>query len=168
MERVVLVDDQDREIGEMEKLEAHEKGLLHRAISVCLFDEKGRWLIQRRARGKYHSPGQYANSCCSHPRKGEKPLDAALRRTFEELGVRAQLRFCTTFVYREEVGQDLVEHEYDYLFMGRSLNAPSPDPDEVESCHWWTTEQIEEALEKTPEIFASWFRHVFEICKQFL
>jgi len=161
MEQVVLVDEQDRPTGYMEKLEAHKKGLLHRAVSVCLFDKQGRWLIQQRATSKYHSPGLYANSCCSHPRKGESPKDAAERRVYEELGIHVKLRYATSFIYRADVGSGLIEHEYDHLFIGKYDGAVDPNPNEVSQVVWWSKEEIEKKLKNTPEIFAGWFKEVF-------
>jgi len=162
MEMVVVVDENDREIGQMEKLEAHEKGVLHRAISVCLFDDQKRWLIQKRAACKYHCPGLYANSCCSHPRSGEKTIEAASRRIYEELGIHASLSFCTPFIYKEDVGGGLIEHEYDHLFVGLCSVTPSPNPEEVEKIEWWTLDQIKAKLRTHPEIFAPWFPIIVE------
>jgi len=157
MEMLIIVDENDREIGQMEKMEAHRKGVLHRAISVCLFDDENRWLLQKRAQGKYHCPGLYANSCCSHPRSGESAIDAASRRIKEELGVHTPLSFHSHFVYKKDVGGGLIEHEYDHLFVGQCTDTPQPNPEEVESVVWWTQEEIKEKLQTTPEIFAPWF-----------
>jgi len=162
MEMLIVVDENDREIGQMEKMEAHRKGVLHRAISVCLFDDANRWLIQRRALTKYHCPGLYANSCCSHPRSGESTIDAASRRVYEELGAHSALSFHSSFMYKADVGGGLTEHEYDHLFVGRCTTSPQPNPEEVDALFWWTTEEIEEKLRTTPEIFAPWFPLIVE------
>ncbi len=171
-EFVVLVTPQDQEIGLMEKLQAHKEGALHRAISVCLFDEERRWLLQRRALTKYHSPGLLANSCCSHPRQGETPLDAASRRIYEELRInysQDRLEHVSTFIYREDVGQGLIEHEKDYLFVGKILASDikiPPNPDEVHEILWVTDEEIQSMMEKTPELFTKWFFHIYRELKR--
>jgi len=162
MEILIVVDENDREIGQIEKMEAHRKGVLHRAVSVCLFDDENRWLIQKRAQAKYHCPGLYANSCCSHPRPGESSLEAASRRIGEELGVHASLSFHSYFIYKTDVSDGLIEHEYDHLFVGRCTTTPQPNLEEVESVVWWTQEEIEEKLQTTPEIFAPWFPFIVE------
>lgn len=170
MEYVVIVDQKNRVLGLQEKQLAHQQGMLHRALSVCLFDERGRWLLQRRASHKYHSPGKWANSCCSHPRLCEDPIDAAHRRVFEELGLKVPLSFCKTFLYREEVGGGLCEHEFDYLFRGRvSLDKELLlNPDEVSEIGYFTTEEIENLLREKPDFFAPWFVHVFQHMKPLL
>ena len=162
MEYVIVVDRDDHILGIEEKLLAHQQGSLHRAISVCLFDEQGRWLLQRRASSKYHSPGQWANSCCSHPRLLEKPLDAAKRRTFEELGIEVSLRFLKTFLYREKVGQGLIEHEFDFLFIGHvsSMLQCRPNPEEVSEVRFFTPEEIQTLFRERLQFFAPWFPHV--------
>ena len=162
MEEVVLVNIDDRVLGQMEKIQAHKDGVLHRAISICLFDEKGRWLVQRRALGKYHSPGKWSNSCCSHPRPDESTEMAASRRMFEELGVVCPLVFCTSFVYRADVGDGLIEHEFDHVFIGHYYGPFAFNPEEVEATEWWETERIREALKETPSIFTPWFSLIFE------
>jgi isopentenyl-diphosphate delta-isomerase len=162
VEEVVLVDSHDQVIGQMEKLQAHQEGRLHRAVSVCLFDASGRWLLQRRALIKYHSSLLYANSCCSHPRIHEMAEAAAHRRVFEELGVTCPLVPLTSFVYKVDVGDGLIEHEFDHLFIGNFDGTCVLNRDEVESVVWWGREEIAQALKKTPSIFARWFPFVFE------
>lgn len=163
MEYVVLVTSDDRIEGVEEKLLAHQKGSLHRAVSVCLFDEAGRWLLQKRASCKYHSPGKWANSCCSHPYLGELPLEAATRRVFEELGVSVALQPQGSFLYKEAVGSSLIEHEYDYVFSGRvSPSLLKPNPKEVEEVAFCSQDQIAEKLQNDPDFFAPWFQYVFQ------
>ena len=157
MEEVILVDTHDQEIGRMEKLQAHQKGCLHRAISVCLFDKQGRWLLQRRALSKYNSPGLWSNSSCSHPRPGETTQEAALRRLFEELGVRCPLTFSTSFIYKQDVGDGLIEHEFDHLFIGHYDGPFSPNPDEVMEVAWWESDTVKKCLQETPTVFTKWF-----------
>lgn len=162
MEYVVIVDSQDLILGIEEKLLAHQKGTLHRAVSVCLFDSEGRWLMQKRASGKYHSPGKWANSCCSHPRLLETPHHAACRRIKEELGAEVSLTPRGSFLYREEVGHGLVEHEYDYLFTGAcSKELLHLNPAEVEEIDFFSTEELSEKLTSSPKLFAPWFPYVF-------
>ena len=161
MEEVILVDAHDQRIGQMEKLQAHREGRLHRAFSVCLFDHQGRWLLQRRALKKYHSPGLWSNSCCSHPRPEETVEAAASRRMAEELGVTCPLVFCGTFIYKTDVGEGLTEHEFDHLFIGHYDGPFAPNPDEVEAVEWWETEKIAAALQQTPSLFTKWFPIIY-------
>ena len=118
VEYVVLVNESDDEIGFMEKMEAHEKAILHRAFSVFLFNSRNEFLLQRRALEKYHSPGLWTNSCCSHPRRNESAIDAAKRRLMEEIGMQCDIREIFSFLYKADVGQGLTEHEFDHVFVG--------------------------------------------------
>jgi isopentenyl-diphosphate delta-isomerase len=156
-ERVILVDEDDREIGTMDKLEAHERGALHRAISIFVFDPEGRVLLQRRAMEKYHCPGLWANTCCSHPRPGETPLMAARRRLGEELGMTCDLRFVGKVLYRAPVGNGLIEHELVSAFIGHSTVSIVPDPSEVMEVRHVDPEELRREIEDAPERFAPWF-----------
>jgi isopentenyl-diphosphate Delta-isomerase len=156
-ERVVLVDELDREVGVAPKLEAHRAGTLHRAVSVFVFDRDGLLLLQRRAASKYHSASLWANTCCSHPRQGETPHDAARRRLHEEMGIDCALEAAGTFTYQAEVGRGLIEHELDHLFVGRFDGSPSPDPAEVAAWRWGSLDAIEHELSTRPDEFAAWF-----------
>lgn len=146
-EHVILVDEQDRELGMAEKMDAHRKGLLHRAISVVLFQKENPNLVllQQRAAGKYHSPLMWANACCSHPRHGELPAAAASRRLYEELGIDVEVESLIpagTFIYRAELG-DLIEHELDHVFIGFIENQDIPfNPAEVAAVEWVDTKDI--------------------------
>jgi isopentenyl-diphosphate delta-isomerase len=162
LEEVVLVSEDDRVIGRMEKEAAHREGKLHRAISVCVFDSQGRWLLQRRSLTKYHSPGKWSNACCGHPRWNEEPERAASRRLFEELGVTCPLSFCLSFVYRADVGGGMIEHEVDHLFTGVFEGPIIPNPDEVCEVAWWERGAIEESLKKSPQLFTPWFPFIFD------
>jgi len=155
-ERVILVDAEDRELGTAEKLDAHVRGLLHRAVSVLLFDARGRTLLQRRAAGKYHSAGLWANACCSHPRPGEDAPVAARRRLVEELGIDVPLVHALTFTYRAPVGGGLIEHELDHVFTGRFQGEPRPAPDEVEAWEWRDAARLPGEVSAEPERYAAW------------
>ena len=159
-ERVVLVDPEDRELGTAEKLAVHRDGRLHRAVSVFLFDGAGRWLLQRRADGKYHSPGQWSNTACTHPRPGEAPGEAAARRLLEEMGVGAELRPAFRFLYRAELAgaEPLVEHELDHVFVGRFDGEPRPAPEEVADWRWADADALRADLAEHPDAYTPWFR----------
>ena len=159
-ERVVLVDPDDREIGTADKLEVHRDGRLHRAVSVFLFDGEGRWLLQRRADGKYHSPGLWSNTACTHPRPGEMPAEAASRRLEEEMGVRCLLRPAFTRVYRAELDgpEPLVEHELDHVFVGWFDGEPFPADAEVSGWEWMDAHVLRADLSTRPERYTPWFR----------
>ena len=134
--QVVLVDSNDKAMGTMEKLEAHKKGLLHRAISVFIFNDKKELLLQRRAFDKYHSGGLWTNTCCSHPYPNEKIIDAANRRLEEEMGIITSLKKCFDFVYHAKLENDLIEHEYDHVFVGFSNQTPHLNLVEASSFKW--------------------------------
>ena len=157
-ECVVLVDADDRETGTMPKLAAHREGARHRAVSVFLRDGRGRVLMQRRAFTKYHSPGLWANACCSHPRPGDAPIVTAARRLREELGLEAALRDVGRVAYRAQLGNGMIEDEIVHLFIGQTDRIPVPRPDEVSEWHWTEPEALAAALESEPHRFAAWFR----------
>ncbi len=159
---VILVDEEDKELGTMEKLKAHEKGLLHRAISVFLFDENGNWLLQKRADSKYHSPGRWSNTACSHPFPGEESESAAHRRLQEEMGLQAMLTKAFHFKYHIEFENGLQEHELDHIFVGITNKAPTPDPLEVS--HWKSIshQNLRKEIEQNPENFTGWFLLLYE------
>ena len=161
-EHVVLVDETDRPIGTEAKLAAHLSGALHRAFSVFVFYRTGNLLLlQRRARTKYHSGGFWANTCCGHPRPGESVHGAAMRRLREEMGLGCELRPLTAFRYRAEVGNGLVEHEYDHILVGHYDGAPSPNPDEVEDWRWVTLNELTAEILRHTDRFAAWLpRHL--------
>jgi isopentenyl-diphosphate Delta-isomerase len=158
VEEVVLVDREDRPLGTMEKQRAHREGALHRAVSVFVFDDQDRLLLQRRAADKYHSAGEWTNTCCSHPRPGEAPADAALRRLREEMGFECPLHPAFVFTYRAEVGGGLVEHELDHVFVGRWSGDPHPDPSEADDWRWAALDDAAREVEADPSRFTPWFR----------
>jgi isopentenyl-diphosphate Delta-isomerase len=162
MEQVILVDREDRVTGTMEKLEAHRTGALHRAFSVFIFNTRGEMLLQKRALEKYHSPGLWTNACCSHPRPGETSLDAANRRLNEEMGLKTELHFKTTFIYRSDFENGLIEHELDHVFTGITENVPKINITEVADYKWLSTDQIKDLIKKDPETFTTWFRIAME------
>jgi isopentenyl-diphosphate delta-isomerase len=158
-EQIILVDDEDREIGLAAKIAAHRQGLRHRAISVCVLDGRGRMLLQRRAPGKYHSGGLWTNACCTHPRAGETVEAAARRRLREELGVDCELKFALRTHYRAEVGNDLIEDEIVHLFVGAYDGAVTPDPAEVAGFDWVSRADLCQRIAAAPEAYTYWFRH---------
>lgn len=160
MEEVVLVNEKDEVLGTMEKIQAHREGLLHRAFSVIIFNEKGEMLIHKRAVDKYHCGGLWTNACCSHPRLNEKPIDAAKRRLTEEMGFTCDVRFIDSFIYKVEFDNGLTEHEFDHLFVGKYSKNPNPNPDEVEDWKYVSLENIKKDVASNPEMYTFWFRDI--------
>lgn len=158
MELVILVDEEDNEIGVMEKMEAHKKGLLHRAFSVFLFDSKGRMLIQKRAQSKYHSGGLWTNACCSHPRSNESVEEAARRRLIEELGIEADVSIAFCFTYQAKLDNDLQEHEFDHVLLGTYEGDVNYNDEEVEDFLFIEIDKLLEDIEKDPDNFTIWFK----------
>ena len=148
MEQVILVDQDDREIGVREKLDAHKRGELHRAFSVFVFDGQGALLIQQRAKGKYHTSGLWTNTCDGHPRPGETIAEAARRRLLEEMGFECELDEALAFTYHAELGDGLVEHEYDHVLVGRFDGEPEPDPREAAGWQWVDLETLDEDMRR--------------------
>jgi isopentenyl-diphosphate delta-isomerase len=161
MEKVVLVNEHDVEIGLMEKMEAHEKALLHRAFSVFIFNKKGELLLQQRALRKYHSGGLWTNTCCSHPRPNEKTIAAAHRRLHEEMGFDTELTKAFDFTYKAEFNNGLTEHEFDHVFIGTFDGLILPNFDEVEGYAYRALPLIETALKSNPDFFTEWFHIAF-------
>jgi isopentenyl-diphosphate delta-isomerase len=161
-ENLILVDERNRAIGRAEKWAVHERGLLHRAFSIFLVDARGRLLLQRRSRAKYHSAGLWANSCCGHPRPGERTATAARRRLREELGANAGLRFGFRARYRTELPNGLIENEIVYVFFGRAPESAKPlalNPAEVSAVGWMTLDELDSDLAKHPGRYAYWLRY---------
>ncbi|MGI9404420.1 MAG: isopentenyl-diphosphate Delta-isomerase [Hyphomicrobium sp.] len=157
-ESVILVDDEDREIGTAPKLLAHEHGDLHRAFSVLIHDRNGRQLLQKRHSGKYHSGGLWSNACCGHPRPGEEVSSAAARRLREEMGFTCPLSPLGTLIYRAEVGGNLIEHELVHIFTGLYEGAVHPDPQEADDTAWRSLSEIGQDVGTAPETYTTWFR----------
>ena len=162
LEYVILVDKDDKPIGQMEKLEAHEKALLHRAFSVFIFNDKDELMLQQRALSKYHSPGLWTNTCCSHQRHGESNIDAGKRRLQEEMGFSVDLEEVTSFIYKAPFDNGLTEHELDHVLVGYYNHNPSPNPEEVESWKWVSVAEIKQDIIDNPTIYTAWFKIIFE------
>jgi len=162
MEKVITVDKNDKPLGLMEKMEAHEKGVLHRAFSVFIFNEKGELMLQQRALSKYHSPGLWTNTCCSHPRKGEKTIDAAHRRLMEEMGFDCEIKEVFSFIYKADVGKGLTEHEFDHVFIGKFDNSPEINPAEVNDWKFVSMDEIKKNMQQSPGQYTVWFRIAFD------
>lgn len=160
--KVILVDENDVETGLMGKTEAHEKGLLHRAVSVFIINSEGEWLLQRRAFDKYHSAGLWTNTCCSHPLPGESNEDAAKRRLFEEMGMKCDLIPLFNFTYREILENGLIEHELDYVFLGITNELPVVNDLEVAEFKYFTYKELENDIQLNPENYTIWFRKIFK------
>jgi isopentenyl-diphosphate delta-isomerase len=160
-EKVILVNENDVPVGLMDKMEAHQKGILHRAFSVFIFDSSGKMLLQQRAESKYHGAGLWTNACCSHPRNEESTIEGAQRRLQEELGFTTGLREIFSFTYRAEVENNLIEHEFDHVFAGEFGADIHPNPEEVSNVRFLNMYEIKEDLARRPEQFTSWFRIAF-------
>lgn len=162
MEKVVLVDSEDNPIGTMEKMEAHEKGLLHRAFSVFVFNSNQELMLQRRALTKYHSGGLWTNTCCSHPREGETTMDAAHRRLVEEMGFDCELSKAFHFIYKAELDNDLTEHELDHVFIGTFEGEVNLNPEEVHEYKYIAIDALLADVSANPANYTEWFK----ICLQ--
>lgn len=158
MEYVILVDENDNELGQMEKMQAHLSGDLHRALSVFIFNSKGELLLQQRAHSKYHSPGLWTNTCCSHPRPGEDIHHAAERRLVEEMGMLCQIHKAFSFLYYTDFDNGLIEHELDHVFIGYSDDTPSINPEEVERWRYISKNDLFEEMDTNPEQYTAWFK----------
>lgn len=145
----------------IEKAEAHRRGLLHRAVSVFVFNDRNELLLQKRADNKYHSPKKWSNTCCTHPVAGETPLITARRRLIVEMGLVATLTEVFTFLYQADVGNGLTENEFDHIFFGISKKNPTPNPYEVSDWNWVTIEELGQELIRNPEKYSPWLRQCF-------
>ena len=155
---VILVDEGDIAIGVMEKMEAHRKGALHRAFSIFLFNGKGEMLLQRRALAKYHSPGLWTNTCCSHPMQGESVEGAANRRLQEEMGMRCTMIKAFDFIYKAQLENDLIEHEFDHVFFGTTNEPPVINPEEVSEWKWMPVYDVYIDVQLNPTRYTEWFK----------
>ncbi len=159
---VILVDKNDRQTGTAGKMEAHHKGLLHRAVSVFIVNSRGEWILQKRAHDKYHSNGLWTNTCCTHPNPGETVEDSAKRRLMEEMGIKCDLTKLFTFIYREKLDRELTEHELDHVFLGITDNLPVINTQEVEEWEAVSYNDLHDDIRKNPSDYTFWFREIYE------
>jgi isopentenyl-diphosphate Delta-isomerase len=159
---VIAVNENDEIVGYLEKLEVHRKGILHRAVSVFIFNSRGEWLLQQRSAKKYHSGLLWSNASCTHPTKGESDLAAANRRLTEEMGLRASLMKLLSFQYRAILGNELIENELDHVFIGYTDEQPAVDPEEVASYRYVPSGELATEINNYPERFTEWFKLLFE------
>ncbi len=161
-EQVILVDKNDNQIGLMPKMEAHEKALLHRAFSVFVLNEKGEMMLQQRAHSKYHSPGLWTNTCCSHQRDGEDNITAGKRRLMEEMGFVTELEELFSFTYKAAFDNGLTEHEFDHVMQGYFEGEPDINLDEVASWKWMSPKEVKEDIKNNPDQYTAWFKIIFD------
>lgn len=161
-EQVILVNEQDEQIGLMPKMEAHEKAVLHRAFSVFIFNSKNELMLQQRAAHKYHSPLLWTNTCCSHQRDGETNIEAGTRRLSEEMGFTTALKEVTSFIYKAPFDNGLTEHEFDHVMTGFYEMDPVINKEEVEAWKWMPVEAVKSNIESNPEIYTAWFKIIFK------
>ena len=158
---VILVDEQDQPVGSMEKMEVHQKALLHRAFSIFIFNSRGEMLLHKRADKKYHSGGLWTNACCSHPRPGEDTLAAAEKRLREEMGIVTPLTKAFDFVYRADFDNGLTEYEFDHVFAGTYNGEIFPDGEEVSDYCFKTIAEIKSSIQSHPQKYTEWFKIAF-------
>ena len=161
-EKVILVNEQDKQIGLMPKMEAHEKALLHRAFSVFVFNDNNDLIQQQRALTKYHSPGLWTNTCCSHQREGETNISAGKRRLMEEMGFITDLKESISFIYKAPFDNGLTEHEYDHVLLGTYNGIPNINTEEVADWKWMPLEDVKVDISLRPELYTAWFKVIFE------
>lgn len=167
-EEVILVDAQDNELGLMEKMEAHRKGLLHRAFSVFVMNQKGELMLQQRAASKYHSGTLWTNTCCSHPRQGETEEQAAHRRLMEEMGFDCPIEKVLEFTYRAELDKGMIEHEYDHLFIGHFDGQPQLNSEEAMAWKWVSIPDLAEDIERSPQSYTAWFKIIWKQFEEYV
>lgn len=167
-EEVILVDEFDNEIGTMEKIEAHQKGLLHRAFSVFIFNSKNEIMLQQRSDNKYHSGGLWTNTCCSHPRLGEKLEHAAKRRLKEEMGFECNVIHEFSFIYKAHLDNNLTEHELDHVFFGFYDGIPKLNKNEVKAWKFASLDFLKHDIKHNPHLYTEWFKIVFNRVEEHL
>ncbi len=168
LQEVILVNENDEQIGVMEKIAAHEKALLHRAFSVFIFNSNGLMLLQKRAVSKYHSPGLWSNACCSHPMPGEATHDAATRRLHEELGFTTSIEKAFHFTYKATFDNGLTEHEFDHVYLGHYDGSIYPEPNEVDTYKYLSISEIQKEITEYPGSFTPWFLIAFPLLKDWI
>ena len=167
-EKVILVDENDTQVGLMSKLEAHQKGLLHRAFSVFIFNSNHQLLLQKRAVSKYHSGGLWTNTCCSHPREGEETINAANRRLIEEMGIKTNLRKVFDFIYKAELDNELTENEFDHVFYGLYNEDPIINTEEADDFKWIDMETLNNDITANGQNYTVWFKIAFDYFYKYL
>jgi len=167
-EKVILVNENDEQIGLMPKMEAHKKAILHRAFSVFIFNKNNELMLQQRALSKYHSPGLWTNTCCSHQRDGESNLEAGKRRLQEEMGFVTPLIEKTSFIYKAPFDNGLTEHELDHIMVGYYNRLPKINLNEVEAWKWMPLEDVKKDIQKQPELYTAWFKIIFDKFYQYI
>ena len=165
---VILVDERDVQVGTMEKMEVHQKALLHRAFSIFVFNGKGEMLLHKRADNKYHSAGLWTNACCSHPRPGEETSIAAHNRLKEEMGINIELKKIFDFTYKAVFDNGLTEHEFDHVFVGEYDGIISPDKEEVSDYCYKTIMDIRDSIKNHPQKYTEWFKIAFPKIEEYL
>ena len=161
-ENVILVNEKDEQIGLMPKMEAHQKGVLHRAFSVFIFNKKDELMLQQRAHSKYHSPGLWTNTCCSHQREGESNIQAGKRRLLEEMGFITDLKDTISFIYKAPFDNGLTEYEFDHILVGRYEEDPVLNPEEAAAFKWMNLEDVKKDMEVNPQLYTAWFKIIFD------
>ena len=161
-EQVILVDENDKQLGLMPKMEAHEKGVLHRAFSVFVFNSKNELMLQQRALHKYHSPGLWTNTCCSHQRDKESNISAGKRRLFEEMGFETELEEKISFIYKAPFDNGLTEYELDHIMVGNYNDSPVLNKEEVEDWKWMSLKDVKQDILEQPNLYTAWFKIIFD------
>ena len=167
-EKVILVDENDTQVGLMPKLEAHQKGLLHRAFSVFIFNSNHQLLLQKRAVSKYHSGGLWTNTCCSHPREGEETINAANRRLIEEMGIKTNLRKVFDFIHKAELDNELTENEFDHVYYGVYDEDPIINTEEADDFKWMDMETLNNDITLNGQNYTVWFKIAFDYFYKYL
>ena len=165
---VILVDENDVQVGTMEKLEVHQKALLHRAFSIFIFNAKAEMLLHKRAANKYHSAGLWTNACCSHPAPGEETLEAAQNRLQEEMGICTNLKKIFDFTYKAVFDNGLTENEFDHVFLGQYDGTVSPNKEEVSDYCFKSIADIKDSIQTHPQKYTEWFKIAFPKLEEYL
>ena len=159
---VILVDENDNPLGVMEKMEAHRKARLHRAISVFIINSSGEWILQKRALDKYHSKGLWTNTCCTHPAPDESDIESASRRLIEEMGINCKLRKLFSFIYKENLDNELTEYEYDHVFIGLYDGDPVINTTEVDDWKKLPYDKLHKDIIENPDNYTYWFKQIYQ------
>jgi isopentenyl-diphosphate delta-isomerase len=162
MEQVILVNEHDQVVGAMDKMEAHQKGVLHRAFSILIFNSKGEMLLQKRSQGKYHSGGLWTNACCSHPAPDENLTDATKKRLKHEMGIDLQPEFAYKFIYKSKLDRELTEYELDHVFTGIFDGVPDINTNEVEDWKFVNLNTLRQDMQAHPDDYTVWFKLIMK------